>query len=84
MKKGFKPTLPCWTVIGYYPDNKQRFADVVRATTADEAEQIVLTTSHESPVAICGVVSGNHQLQDTAENVAVQDDGYCRQDDEEE
>lgn len=69
--------LPCWTVIGYYPDNDQRFSTVVQAATADEAEQIVLTTRRESPVAVCGVLSGDLKLADTAGEVAYQDDSSC-------
>ncbi|MDA8137029.1 MAG: hypothetical protein M0036_00130 [Desulfobacteraceae bacterium] len=77
-------TLPVWTVIGYYPGTNQRFATTVLAPCADVAEHTVLSIKHDAPIAVCGIVRGDHCCEDTADNVVFQDEQACVMVDEDE
>jgi hypothetical protein len=54
--------LSPFTVIGYWPDTMQRFADEVRAVSAAEAEDRCL--KKHSGVAVCCVLEGSHHPAD--------------------
>jgi hypothetical protein len=51
-----------YTVIGYYVDTMQRFADIAAATNPEEAERCIL--NKYIGVSICGVIEGRHQCVD--------------------
>lgn len=59
--------LLSFTVIGYWPDTMQRFADAVRAASAADAEDRCL--QKHNGVAVCGVLEGLHQPADRHEYV---------------
>jgi hypothetical protein len=52
-----------YTLIGFYPDTKQRWASFCEAKNPNEAERMM---AEEYPCAvICGVIEGNHKCVDT-------------------
>ena len=57
-----------YTVIGYYSDTLQRFGEVYKASSPENAEKSCLRKHPE--VAICGVVKGQHICVDTSAYVA--------------
>jgi site-specific DNA-cytosine methylase len=56
-----------YTVIGYWPDSMQRFADYIEAVNPQEAETAVL--NKHNGVAICAVIEGRRQCVDNYEYV---------------
>ena len=52
-----------FTVIGFWDDTMQRFADSFRASTPDEAEEMCFR-QHEG-VSVCGVIEGKHNCLDS-------------------
>jgi hypothetical protein len=58
-----------FTVIGFWPDTEQRFADIFRASSASMAEQLCLR-SHPG-IAVCGVIAGSHACLDTSPYLAL-------------
>jgi len=56
-----------YTVLGYWPDSMQRFADYTEAANPEEAEKAVLN-KHDG-VSICAVIEGRHQCADNYEYV---------------
>ncbi len=56
-----------FTVIGFYPDNNQRFAMPFYADTADEAEDKAIKAY--PGLAVCGVIQGEHKTAETATQV---------------
>lgn len=61
-----------YTVVGYWPDSMQRFADYIEAENLEEAEEAIL--NKHSGVSICAVIEGQHQCVDNY--------GYVRSTDE--
>jgi site-specific DNA-cytosine methylase len=51
-----------YTVIGYWPDSMQRFADYIEAENPEEAEKAIM--DKHSGVSICAVIEGQHQCAD--------------------
>lgn len=64
-----------FTIIGYWPDTLQRFADCIDAIGPMEAE-IACARKHPG-VAICGVLQGKHQCVDASEYVFGLDSEEC-------
>lgn len=63
-----KPTVDDqWTVIGFFPDDKQRWAQTFTAANARDAElyalQYVVDSGYE-PINVVGVVKGDHAMAD--------------------
>jgi len=56
-----------YTVIGFYPDNNQRFAMHFNADTADKAEEIAIKAY--PGLAVCGVIAGEHHTAETKTTV---------------
>ena len=52
-----------FTVIGFYADTKQRFADSFKASSPEEAEEMCLR--QYDGVSVCGVIKGNHNCADS-------------------
>ena len=52
-----------FTVIGFWADTMQRFADSFMASSPDEAEEMCL--SQCDGVSVCGVVDGKHRCMDS-------------------
>jgi hypothetical protein len=52
-----------YTIIGYWPDTMQRFAEFERASNPVEAEKRVF--EKHNGVSICAVMSGRHQCADS-------------------
>jgi len=59
--------MKIYTVIGYWPDSMQRFAEHVEAIDHNIAEEICL--KKYDVVAVCGVLAGHQQPVDTCETV---------------
>ena len=57
-----------FTVIGDWIDNAQRFSAAVEAISADDAERRCL--QDHPGVAVCGVIRGVHECQESAAHVA--------------
>jgi hypothetical protein len=57
-----------YTVIGFWADTEQRFATVLRATSAETAESACL--AHHPGLGICGVVQGSHLSADASPYIA--------------
>lgn len=56
--------MQMFTVIGFWPDNGQRFCASVKANSADHAESCCIM---EHPgLAVCGVVEGTHRCLESA------------------
>jgi hypothetical protein len=55
--------MAVFTVIGFWPDTDQRFATHVEAKNVTEAE--AKCVERYTGVAICGVISGQHECVDT-------------------
>lgn len=60
MKKTKKVKSVKWTVVGYYKDNNQRWAEVISAPTADEAED-----KKPAGIVVVGVAKGDVNMYDT-------------------
>lgn len=60
-----KKKMKLFTVIGYYPDNDQRYGDCFEAESADKAERMA-----PSNVKVCGVIEGDHKCVDTETDTA--------------
>jgi len=58
-----------FTVIGFWPDTEQRFADVVSASSASMAEQLCMRAY--PGIAVCGVIAGSHACLDTSPLLAL-------------
>jgi len=56
-----------YTIIGYYVDTMQRFADTTTSANPEEAEQCIL--NKYKGIAVCGVIKGRHHCVDTHEIV---------------
>jgi site-specific DNA-cytosine methylase len=56
-----------YTVIGFWPDSMQRFADYIKAETPEKAERLILD-KHKG-ISICAVIKGKHQCIDSYEYV---------------
>jgi hypothetical protein len=54
--------MPIFTIIGYWPDTQQRFADHIIAKTAARAEARCL--KQNPGLAVCGVIKGRHMCAD--------------------
>jgi hypothetical protein len=52
-----------FTVIGFWPDTMQRFADSYMAMDSGEAEKMCLRLN--DGVSVCGVIKGKHACVDT-------------------
>ena len=62
-----------FTVIGFYPNTMQRFAESYRAPNPESAEKKCFRQYPE--VAICGVVKGRHNCVDSATSVTFETEG---------
>jgi site-specific DNA-cytosine methylase len=62
-----------FTVIGYWANSMQRFADSVAAANAEDAEKIIL--DRHQGVSICGVIRGRHKCVDVYATVQNSDYG---------
>lgn len=60
-----------FTVIGFWPETMQRFADVFAAADACDAEEKCLR-EHRG-LSVCGVVAGDHECVDPFEFVRTLD-----------
>lgn len=56
-----------YTIIGFYADTMQRFADTAIAANPEEAEQYILNKN--CGVSICGIIEGLHHCVDAHEFV---------------
>ncbi len=57
--------MKTYTVIGIYEDNHQRYADVVKATSPEEAEELVLADAKkrcEGDLVIAAVIEGDAKV----------------------
>ena len=52
-----------FTVIGFYADTMQRFADAFAASSPEEAEEMCLR--QYDGVSVCGVIKGRHNCADS-------------------
>lgn len=48
-----------YTLVGFYPDNGQRWANTVKSTDPEAAEHLAPESVH-----ICGVIAGPHRTVD--------------------
>jgi hypothetical protein len=57
--------MPNFTVIGYYPDNDQPWAENQEADSWQEAVELCRGKVEEGgAVRVCGVIEGNHSCVD--------------------
>lgn len=59
-----------FTVLGFWEDTGQRFADFIRAENADQAEKMVKVriAGTSNPMAVA-VIKGYHKPQETATHI---------------
>ena len=50
-----------YTVIGFYPETRQRYAAPFYTESADEAEE----KATEMGVSVCGVIEGSHPTKES-------------------
>jgi hypothetical protein len=62
-----------YTVIGFYPETRQRFAESFPAPSADAAEKKAVRAAARRGIdlAVVGVIQGDHKTSDTAQFVEV-------------
>ena len=61
-REGGKSTRLYYTVVGFWPDTMQRFAECFRALDPNDAEETCLNLF--DGVSVCGVIKGRHNLLD--------------------
>lgn len=58
-----------FTIIGFYSDSKQRFADSYMASCADMAE--AMAEKEHDTLVVCGVIAGRHNCVDENSTVDI-------------